>query len=189
MKTEIIVITDRSGSMSPTTSDVIGGYNAFLAEQRTVPGDARVTHVQFNTLPVMLYQGRALAEVPDLNHNTYRPQGGTALYHTILDTLATQNTRIAHEKWADLVLVVIITDGQETENTSLLGQVQDVCGSAEARGWKFVYLAANQDAFSAARNLGMQAATTMNYAQANGGTTKGYATMSASITNARTMKP
>jgi hypothetical protein len=30
MKTEILVITDRSGSMATTAQDVIGGYNTLI---------------------------------------------------------------------------------------------------------------------------------------------------------------
>lgn len=189
MKTEILVITDRSGSMAPTTDDVIGGYNAFIEEQRSVPGEARVTHVQFNTILTTLYSARPLGTVPPLDRNTYRPQGGTALYNAILTTLRDHGARIERERWADLVLVVIITDGQETEHRHLLNDVRGSCQAAEERGWKFVYLAANQDAFAGAQSLGLTGATAVNYAQANHGTTVGYATMSASVTNARTMKP
>jgi hypothetical protein len=190
MKTEILVITDRSGSMAATANDVIGGYNAFLAEQRTVPGEARVTFTQFSTEYAIAYQGRPLAEAPDLNSGTYRPNGGTALYDAIGRTLNEQGRRIAQENWADLVLVVIITDGEENQSREYrLENIRAMTEHAEASGWKFIYLAANQDAFSAAQNLGLRGATAMNYAQANGGTVAGYATMSASVTNARTMKP
>ena len=36
--TEIVVILDRSGSMSSIKDDVIGGFNSFIEEQRKVEG-------------------------------------------------------------------------------------------------------------------------------------------------------
>ena len=34
----ISVVLDRSGSMQPIADDTVGGFNAFLAEQRSKPG-------------------------------------------------------------------------------------------------------------------------------------------------------
>ena len=46
--TDIIIVLDRSGSMSPLQADVIGGFNRFLDDQKKVPGDATLTLVQFD---------------------------------------------------------------------------------------------------------------------------------------------
>ena len=46
--TELVYILDKSGSMYRLTRDTIGGYNAMIAEQKTKPGDAKVTTVLFN---------------------------------------------------------------------------------------------------------------------------------------------
>ena len=48
MNTEILAILDRSGSMSSIVNDAIGGFNAFLEEQKTVPGEAKLTLVLFD---------------------------------------------------------------------------------------------------------------------------------------------
>ena len=46
--TSIHVVLDRSGSMSSVRADIIGGFNAFLAEQRAHPSDAWLTLAQFD---------------------------------------------------------------------------------------------------------------------------------------------
>ncbi len=41
--TDITFLLDDSGSMSGRTGDTIGGYNAFIKEQKEVPGFATMT--------------------------------------------------------------------------------------------------------------------------------------------------
>ena len=47
--THIYFLLDRSGSMQSILSDTIGGFDAFIAEQRATPGQCRVTLAQFDT--------------------------------------------------------------------------------------------------------------------------------------------
>ena len=46
--THISVILDRSGSMESIRDDTIGGFNAFLESQKSEPGTATLTLVQFD---------------------------------------------------------------------------------------------------------------------------------------------
>ena len=46
--TEIISIIDRSGSMEPISDDAIGGFNAFLADQKRQPGEAIFSLILFD---------------------------------------------------------------------------------------------------------------------------------------------
>ena len=46
--THIAVILDRSGSMESIRDDTIGGFNAFLNEQKQQPSKATLTLVQFD---------------------------------------------------------------------------------------------------------------------------------------------
>ena len=52
--THFYILLDRSGSMESMKSDVIGGYNAFITEQQTVKGKAKVTLVQFDSQELVL---------------------------------------------------------------------------------------------------------------------------------------
>lgn len=186
MNTEILVITDRSGSMGPLANDVIGGYNQFLTEQAALPGEARVTFTQFDNQYELLYQGKPVKDAPRLSHATYKPRGSTALYDALGRTLNEQGARISAEKWAELVVVCVITDGQENASREFsLETIQRMTKHAEDHGWKFVYLAANQSAFQATQHLGMAQAVSMTYAANSAGTAAAYDTMSATLRSMR----
>jgi Mg-chelatase subunit ChlD len=186
MKTEIIVITDRSGSMRDLANEVIGGYNKFLEDQRKVPGEARVTFTQFDNEYEIVYSGVPLVSAPALDHETYQPRGTTALHDAIGRTLETQGRRIAADQWAELVIVCVITDGYENASREYTkDQIQAMTAHAEAHGWKFVYLAANQNAVHTAKNLGMQRAYASNFAATGVGTQAAYVSMSATSASLR----
>jgi hypothetical protein len=187
MKTEIIAIQDRSGSMAPLHRDVVGGYNTFLAEQRAVPGEARITCVQFNDEVRTLYQALPLSEVKDMGAADYLPTGSTALLDAIGSTLTAQAERIAAEGWAELVIVHINTDGEENASHQYtLEQVKTMITHAQDKGgWVFLFQAANQDAFAAGGKYGISAATTSNFAATGAGLRGAYGAMSMSVTNLR----
>jgi hypothetical protein len=48
--TAILMMLDRSGSMTPLADDTVGGSNNFIAQQKAEPGDAVVTLVLFDAV-------------------------------------------------------------------------------------------------------------------------------------------
>lgn len=179
MKTEILAIVDRSGSMHSIVADAIGGYNAFLADQQAVEGEARLSLVLFDDHYEVPYAGLAIGEALPLTHQTFVPRGGTALLDAIGRTLSEQGARIEAEGWADKVIVTILTDGGENmsrEFTTPL--IQDMVKDAEAKGWSFVFLAANQDAFATGAMYGFNPAHTQGFAATGVGVQAAYATIS-----------
>ena len=49
MKTSIIVLLDESGSMHNKKSDIIGGYNIFIEDQKKILNDsAKFSLIKFN---------------------------------------------------------------------------------------------------------------------------------------------
>lgn len=79
--THIMVILDRSGSMQSIRDDTIGGFNGLLNDQKSAPGPATLTLVQFDTLGPfeVVHRFKALAEVPDLSLRNYAPRASTLL--------------------------------------------------------------------------------------------------------------
>jgi Mg-chelatase subunit ChlD len=187
MNTEILAIIDVSGSMASIADDAIGGYNTFLKDQQAVEGEARMTLALFDHEYQLLYAGRAIAEAEPLTTQTYYPRGSTALLDAIGRTLNEQGARIAAEGWAEKVIVTILTDGQENQSKEFNAAViKEMVTAAEAKGWSFVFLAANQDAFATAQFYGISAAHTQNFASSSEGTTKAYASMSNTTRSLRT---
>jgi uncharacterized protein YegL len=187
MKTEIIAILDRSGSMHSIVKDAIGGFNAFLDEQRKVPGEARISVVLFDHDCETVCSAQPIGEAKHLTAETYVPRGNTALLDAIGRAMNEHGKRIADEKWADNVIVCILTDGHENASREYRADaIKPMIEHAEKNGWAFVYLGANQDAFAVASAYGIQAGRTFAFAANAAGTKSAYATMSAATRSLRT---
>ena len=81
--TEIAYILDRSGSMESHSQAAINGYNEFLQQQKAVPGQANLSLVLFSSRCHVPETSTPLSEVPELNSETYKTQGQTALLDAI----------------------------------------------------------------------------------------------------------
>jgi Mg-chelatase subunit ChlD len=108
---EIVVIADRSGSMSVIRDDAIGGFNTFLKEQKAVKGAANLTLVLFDHEYLVAVDSQPIKKVVPLNNETYVPRGMTALNDSIgraISALEAKNPNKA--------IVCILTDGQENQS-------------------------------------------------------------------------
>jgi hypothetical protein len=163
--TRLVFLLDRSGSMQSIKSDVIGGFDAFLAEQRAGEGLCTVTLAQFDHEYEVVYSGVDLAQVPPL---TLRPRGRTALLDSmgklITDTATEIDSLPEHDKPAT-VIVAIMTDGME--NASHEWRRPDIKALVEQQtnnsGWEFLYMGADQDAVEVGRGLGVKDGQSITY--------------------------
>jgi hypothetical protein len=144
----IICIIDKSGSMYSLTSDTIGGFNTFISQQKNIAGKATMSVTLFDTVFSTYYSG-PIGEVPVMTKDTYVTGGATALYDAIGKTLS-------EYKDYDKALVLIMTDGEENSSKEYhRSTIADMIKEREAKGWKFIYLGANQDAFQEGSNIGI----------------------------------
>ncbi len=183
MNTEIILIADVSGSMQGILTDAVGGIKTFIEEQRKVPGAARISLFTFNSHVEHLLDAVDIqsAELPEL-----RADGMTALNDAMGMALESCGKRIAEEKWADKVIVMITTDGMENASTDYTPtRVREMVRHAEDNGWQFIFAAANQDAVMSAQSAGITRGMAANYSATAQGTRDLYATMSMSVTSMR----
>lgn len=188
--TEIVCILDKSGSMSSVRMDAIGGFNTFLTEQRSLPGEATLTTILFDTDYTVCYEGKNIKDVVNLTSETYIPGGWTALLDAIGKTVNSVGARLSrtpeHEK-PSKVIFVILTDGAENSSKEFTkSQINDmITHQKDVYKWEFIYLAANQDAIQEAGSIGIGAAQAFNYVGDSGGTRSVYNTMSSTVTNFR----
>ena len=91
---------------------------------------------------------KTVSEITDFN-----PTGMTALFDAIGNAI---QIKLAKSKKRD-VICVIITDGIENSSKEFnKNQLQKLIKNTEDQhNWKFIYLGANQDAFSEGENIGM----------------------------------
>lgn len=165
-KTHIICILDRSGSMSNIMSDSIGGFNAFLKKQKELPDEATITVALFDDKYELLYDNVDIKKAEELTSKIWFPRGITALYDAIGKTINAEKQnflRLGNEKPAK-VLVCVVTDGHENASREYgLDSVKKLIKDCENDDWNFIYLAANQDAFSVGQSFGISYHNTYNY--------------------------
>ncbi|HVW04835.1 MAG TPA: vWA domain-containing protein [Vicinamibacterales bacterium] len=183
--TDVTIVLDRSGSMEAIRSDVVGAFNAFVHDQQQRPGECRLTLVQFDDEYEVVCRARLIADVPDLNHDSFVPRGSTALLDAIGRTIRELDKRLADAGAPDgaaRVLVAILTDGLENASTDF--KRDDVFRMIKERtdqGWAFLFLAANQDAIMEGGQIGIGAAQSLNFMATAAGVHKGTQALSDAL--------
>lgn len=158
-------VLDKSGSMEEIREATIAGFNQFLLDQQQEGGSAAMTLTLFDTHFMTVVSGLPLAEVRPLDGRTYVPGGMTALYDAIARTMIITDQYVAANK-PDQVLFVIMTDGQENSSREfdrqrIMEMIEDRQRTAD---YEFIYLGANQDAYSVGDGMGIRGGRSLDYA-------------------------
>jgi uncharacterized protein YegL len=169
--TDITVVMDRSGSMESCRTDAEGGLNAFIDQQKSEPGEALFTLVQFDNEYEFVHSAVPIKSVP---RYTLLPRGSTALLDAVGRAIVETGERLSKMAEADrpgLVVFVIITDGEENASKEFKkAQIKAMIErQSSAYSWQFTFLGANQDAFAEGAAIGIAAGAIMNHTV---GTTK-----------------
>ena len=174
--------------MHSIASDVIGGYNRFVSDQKLATVEEPVaepsfTLIQFDSVEpfAVSIDGRPVSTVPDLTSETFRPRSGTPLYDAIAQTVAHVDEKCAAHEPAELRrLVVIFTDGEE--NGSRRHDRSTVMRLIEAKtelGWTFVFIGANQDSYAESGKMGIRRSGTQNWGANPEGVEAAFSSLSA----------
>ena len=188
--THIAVLLDRSGSMQKVHKDVIGGFNTFIKEQKSVPGEATITLAQFSDHYEPTYSDVPLAHVAELTSETYRPSGWTALNDALARLVNETGSRLAskpeHER-PSKVIVLVITDGEENSSKEFSGfegfrRLKDMVEHQSGKySWQFSFLGANLDSFSVAKSYGIPISAAINYSSNSIGTYNAFKVASRGV--------
>lgn len=177
---EIICVLDKSGSMQATGSDAVGGFNKFLRDQKLI-GEANLTVVWFSDKFEVGYEGK-LSEMKEI---TSWPSGGwTAMYDAIGKTFNHVGPRFSKES-PEKVVMAILTDGLENASSEFtaLSISNLVKEHQDKYGWTVIYLAADQDAWAAAKQIGIAQVNTVSYSSNN--TRDGFDSYTKLVSSAR----
>jgi Mg-chelatase subunit ChlD len=181
-ETEIVVVLDRSGSMSSIIDGTLNGFNTFLKEQQSAAGVAFITLVQFDDRYQVDYKSVNSKLLAPLSVETYIPRGTTALYDAIGQTINGLGT-------ARDVIFVIITDGLENASREFKADnIKKMIEKQTGAGWKFIFLGANQDAVLTGEALGVSQKMSMTYTASDIGANNAFAAMSSNATKYRGAK-
>lgn len=181
----LVMVLDRSGSMQGLETDVIGGFNAFIDEQKKLKDKAVLTTVLFDNEYQILHDNVNLHAVQPITKKEYFVRGTTAL----LDALGKTINRVDHQvKKKDKVLFVVNTDG--LENSSKEYSNEDIKNLVEhlekEHDWKFIFLGANIDSFSVGMNMGIS--SSFDFQNTGAGIRNMYAAVSNTTSSYRDSK-
>lgn len=178
-RTEMVLILDRSGSMSSMAKSTIKGFNDMIGKQRKLTGEANVSTVLFDDDYEVLHNCVDIRKVPVLTDREYYVRGCTALLDAIgraITHMVNVQRHASPSRQAKHVLFVIITDGYE--NASHLYSARQVREMVEKEqrdyGWEFVFLGANIDAIAAAGDIGIKAERAVDYVADSEGTMQNF---------------
>ena len=193
--THLYILLDRSGSMESIASDVIGGYNAFIREQKKEGSDVRVTLVQFDSVDSqeIVAAGVPIDELVELTPNTFIPRGGTPLLDAtgllIARARMNQELRKQNSLPEEDIVFVTITDGEENQSSEYtLPQIKKLIQECEAMDWTFVFLSAALDAYGDASGMGMKQGNIQAFSRTGGGTDLAFRSLSTNVSKLRKMK-
>lgn len=149
---EIIVLLDESGSMGDLNKEPVNAVNLFINSQKNAVKEegsvCNFSFYTFNTETKCINLNTPIQEVKDFVD--YEPEGGTALFDCICRA-------IEEKKDKENVVFVILTDGQDrdSKNFTQAETKQKINQQETEKNWKFVYLAANLQAFNESQSLGI----------------------------------
>jgi hypothetical protein len=190
--THLAVILDRTGSMESIRDDTIGGFNAFLNEQKQLPGKATLTLVQFDSQDPydVIHQVKPIIEVSELTKETYVPRATTPLLDAIgrgINDLEKCISDMQEQDRPSKVVFVVITDGQENASREFRrDQILKMINEKEKQsGWQFVFLSADLDAINDAMDHGFQTRFSLAFDKDSKGTRNAWGSVSEKISNFR----
>jgi uncharacterized protein YegL len=180
--TEIIFVIDKSGSMSHLAKDTIGGFNGFIESQKD-DTKTTLTTVLFDTTWKILHDGIDVYEVEPMTNKDYIAGGGTAMLDAIgeiINRVQDRHDELGKEK-PDNVLFVITTDGEENSSRKFTkAQIEKMIKhQTNGHGWEFIFLGANMDAVTVAKNIGISYDRAVSYDWTTIGTDALYSTVTA----------
>ena len=168
---DLIFVMDRSGSMSGSEQDTIGGFNSFIKRERDKGLKTRVTTVLFDDRYEVLYTRKDINEVDELADKEYWVRGCTALLDAIGKTINTLDREIDNK-----VLFVIMTDGME--NSSREFTKEQIRNLISSHDWEFIYIGADIDSYSEAGSIGIRKSRVANYRKTKEGFNEVYGSIS-----------
>jgi hypothetical protein len=165
--THLVVLLDRSGSMAPCWKDTVGGINAFLEEQKLVPGHMTFSLYLFNTAVTKPLNFVDIRAIENANYFGFAT-GGTSLCDAYCMAVDETGQKLASMREADRpgkVLFVVVTDGGENASKvyNIANCKERLTRQRDNYSWNFMFMGADFDSATQAESLGSSAAASIQY--------------------------
>jgi uncharacterized protein YegL len=148
----LVNILDASGSMGRLQEATIAGYNQYLQSQEG-KGVNLVYTVTFSNKTAVIRELDTLSSGLITNRD-YQPNGGTALYDAIGETVNRIDKLLNTLSTNWKVIVNIITDGEENSSRYFSEvDIQQLIEDHQNKGWLFIYAGAHNQAKQEAKKM------------------------------------
>lgn len=183
-KAEVIIVLDRSGSMTSIKTDMEGGFKTFLAKQKLEPGECLVSLYQFDDIYETVFEARDIKQVNEIR---LEPRNGTALLDAIGRTFTAVGARLAalpESERPETVIVAIITDGCENASKEYTRPriAEMVKHQQKKYAWKVIFMGANIDAVLVGGAMGTSQGLSLTYAATSAGVGNTFSAFSSGVT-------
>ena len=191
--TELVMILDRSGSMSGLEADTIGGFNSMIDKQKREDGEAYVSVVLFDDKIEVLYDRVELSRIERMTDKQYYVRGCTALLDAVggaIHHIGNVHKYAREEDVPEKTIFIITTDGMENASRHYTyDRVRRMIERQKERyNWEFMFLGANIDAVAEAARFGIDATRAVRYENDCQGTRLNYHVLSQAVGRARRAK-
>lgn len=182
--TKIILVIDRSGSMSNIAKDMEGGLRSFIEDQKNNnTGSCDISLYQFDHSYDVVYEDVDIKNAPNYN---LVPRGSTSLYDAVgrtINSVGEKLSKINENDRPDRVLFVIITDGQNNTSTEFtVSKVKELINrQSNQYNWTFTYLGSNQDAWSVGSSMGLSSDKVLTYYANTDGTLDAWKSINSNV--------
>ena len=185
-RVELVMVLDKSGSMSGLESDTIGGFNAMIEKEKKLDAKVNVTTVLFSDKIDTIYDREDIRRIKPLTDKEYEVGGTTALLDAVGSTILKVARTEGIEKKGTKVVFVIITDGRENASEEFTQEKvkKMISDKQEKAGWDFIYLGANIDAAKEADRIGVNKKNAVTYRNTKSGVRRNFDAVSAYVAEA-----
>lgn len=152
-KTKIfnLIILDESGSMESIKNTIISGFNEVVQSVKMVAEEFPeqehfISLVSFDSTKIKtIHDIEPVEKLEKIDDSKYKPGAMTPLYDA-MGTGILQLKRVTDTHPDCIVLVTILTDGEENASKEFNGQsIKALVDELQAQNWTFSYIGANHD--------------------------------------------
>lgn len=188
--TFIVMLVDKSGSMSLIKQGAIDGFNNFIKAQLEIKEDALATVCLFDSTHTYIVDKQPLEDVTLLDNSNYIPRGSTALNDALGNTISKVSQQIvsmSEKKRPSKVIFCVISDGEENASIEFSqGKIKSLIEyRKEHFKWDFVFIGANQDIRKTREAYSFDVKATFAFDATLKGVQDGYDKLSSYVTTVR----
>lgn len=182
-KTQVVLLIDRSGSMSTIKNDMEGAIKELITQQQKEPGECLVSTYLFDDRFETAFENRDIQQIEAVS---IQPRGNTALVDALGKTISLVGQQLNQTDESDKpskVIFVVVTDGEENASRKL--QLKDVKNAVEHQRevykWEFIFLGSNQDAVLSGQSFGFLSSRSITFSNNGCGTTGVFQSLSSGM--------